>query len=119
MAASFELVGTGMPPQLASLLGGDPSLLTCTGTSQATAAVVKSKNTELSAASSQTGAILQKGSLYNFHAFFTSSSTSAVVYCPVGDTLNGSSNGSLSIAQNKGAVIWQYKKGAWASILTA
>lgn len=120
MVSPVALMGHGMPPQLADLLGGEPNVLTCTGTAQGTAATVKSKNTELSAASSQTGAILPSASNVNSEFFFfCSSSTSAVVYVPSGHYLNGSQNAGLTIAQNKGAIIWQYKKGYWASILTA
>jgi len=120
MPQGDDLVGLGMPAQLAATLGNTANALTCAGTSQTTAATVKVHNTELVAASSQTGAILPSLALVGTpYWFFTSSSTTAVVYCPVGHNLNGSANGSLSIAQNKGAVIWQYKKSNWASILTA
>ncbi len=120
MPTATDLVGLGMPPQLANVLGNEPSAVTCAGTAQATATIAKSKNVELTAASSQDGAIVAADSLIgSAHYFFNSSATTAKVYCPVGATMNGSSNGSVSIAQNKGAFVWQYKKGAWASVLTA
>lgn len=120
MATADDLVGVGTPPLQASLLSSNPNTLTCTGTSQATAAAIKSKNTELSPASSQTGAILPSGATvggnYNM---FNGQSTSAVIYCPVGHLLNGTSNNSLTLAQNKAAIMFQYKKSNWWSILTA
>lgn len=120
MASANELMGLGTPPQLAALTGANPQTVTCAGTAQGTATAILSKCAELSAASSQTGAILPSdGPLYQPFFVFTSSSTSAVVYAPSGHTLNGSSNGSLTVAQNKAATFWQYKKGFWASILTA
>lgn len=53
MATSTDLTGLGVAPQLAELIGNQPSTLTCTGTSQTTAATILSKNVELSTASSQ------------------------------------------------------------------
>lgn len=120
MPQGDDLVGLGMSPLLASTLGNDDQLLTCTGTSQATAALIKTTNVELSAASSQTGALLNVNLLIGSPVFaFCSSSTSAVIYPPNGGTLNGTLNGSFTLAQNKAAVLIQYKKGAWSSNLTA
>ena len=115
MASPTELMGAGVPAQVADLLGGEPSVLTCAGTAQADGATVKSKNTELSAASSQTGALLQASPIDAPYHFFCSSSTSAVVYPPVDDYMNGVQNDSVTIAQYGSAIIWQYKKGYWAS----
>jgi hypothetical protein len=119
MAAETELTGLGVAPQLANLLGGQPNVLTCAGTTQGAGAKIKSKNTELSTGASAYVAVLPSGALYAPYFVFTSSSTSAVVYPPTGQYLNGSQNGSLTVAQNKAATFWQYKKGYWASILTA
>lgn len=120
MPTGDDLVGLGMPPSLASILGNQPSSLTCTGTAQGTAATILSKLIELVAASSQTGAILPSGAHIGSPFYvFCSSSTSAVVYCPSGHTLNGTANNSLTLAQNKSAYLVQYKKGFWTSNLTA
>ena len=120
MPSSDDLQGLGMPSPLAQVLGNQPATLTCTGTTQATAALIKTTNTELVAAGSATGAILNSsapnGSPYYL---FTSSSTAALIYPPVGEVLNGTTNGTLSLAQNKAAIIWQYKNNNWVSILTA
>src|SRR5262245_10972694 len=118
--SSTDLMGLGMPPDLALALSDVANTLTCTGTTQATAAAVKSKITELSAASSQTGARLPAtAKVGEVYYFFCSSSTTAVVYCPVGDNMNSSANGSANVAQNKGLIAWMYKQDNWATILTA
>lgn len=120
MPQAPDLVGLGMPPELARVLGNTANALTCTGTSQATAATIKTHNTELVAASSQTGAIFNSNSLVGSPFYlFTSSSTSAVVYPPTGQTLNGTQNGTFTLAQNKAAIAIQFKKGSWSTVLTA
>lgn len=122
MPTETDLMGEGMSPFLAAQLGNTPNLVTCAATSSQTGAtVILSKNSELSAAdSSHNSAILQATSkIGSPFWFFTSSSTSAIVYVPVGHNLNGSANAGLTIAQNKGALLFQYKLKNWMSILTA
>ena len=126
MPQETDLAGLGMAAQLASALGNQASTVVCAATSSQTGAtVIKSKNVELTAAdSSHNSAILVSTSLIGSpHYFFTSTSTSAIVYVPVGDYINTSQNAGLTIAQNKGAIIWKYKQvatvGYLASILTA
>lgn len=117
---SDALLGLGMPAQLAAVLGGNPSILVCAGTTQTTAAVVKTKNVELTAAGGATGAIppsifpvMENIKLYN------SSGTTAVIYVPVGHTLAGTLNGSLNLATTKACEIYQYKPKFWAYNLSA
>ena len=126
MPQSTDLVGLGMAPDLAGELGHTASTLVCLATSTQTgAAKVLTKNVELTAAdSSHNSALLPStAKVGNIYLFFTSTSTSAIVYVPVGDYLNGSQNAGLTVAQNKGAAMWRYKVSAgvgyWASILTA
>ena len=121
VASADALTGLGMPAQLANLLGGNPSQLTTTGTSQATAATVKSKNTELLTAGSQTGAVIPTDAgVMEPYCFTNPTATTGIVYAPVGHTLNGTaSTTGLNLAQNKTCMLWQYKKTFWCSILTA
>lgn len=120
MPTSDALMGHGMPPHQALDLGGNPKSLTATGTTQGGAAKVLTKNTEILTSSSQTGVVIPAGAqVMNPYYFFNKNSDSAVIYAPVGDTLNGAaSTTGLTLAQNKAAILYQYKKGAWASILT-
>lgn len=120
MPTSDALMGTGLPAQVAQQLGGNPHSLTCTGTAQGTAAKVLSKQTELLTASSQTGAIFPSDApIGSQYMFFNKNSDSAVVYVPSGHYLNGSQNAGLTIAQNKGAIMWQYKKSYWTCVILA
>ena len=127
MPTETDLTGLGMAPSLAAELGNQPNVVTCTGTSsQAGAATIYTKNSELSAAdSSHNGAILPAAAKVGSPFFlFTSSSTSAIVYPPVNHYLNGGTSNSLTVAQNKGAICFKYKQtaagvGYWFSILTS
>ena len=115
-----NLTGFGMNPIQAEKLGANPATVAGVGTSQSGAAVLKSKSCEVTAASSQTAVIIPSGrGLNEPQHVFNSTSTTALVFAPVGHTLNGTVNGTLSLAQNKAAILWQYNKGYWASILTA
>lgn len=120
MPQETDLTGLGLAPQLAEALGNQSNLITCAGTTQGTATLIKTKLSELSAAGSQTGAILPAtakiGTPYYVNC---SSSTSAVIYVPVGQALNGATNDSLTLAQNKAAILWQYKLNNWTKVLTA
>lgn len=120
IATADALMGLGMPAQLSSLMGANPSALTTTGTTQGTAATLKSKNTELVTAGSQTGAIPPSSAPIMEPYFITSqAATTGIVYVPVGHTLNGTLNGSVSVAQTKSVILWQYKRNNWTYILTA
>ena len=123
MPTSDALMGFGMPSQQASQLGANPNALTTTGTSQTTAAVLKSRNTELVTAASQTGAIPPAtAGVFDLYFITNQASTPAVVYVPVGHTLNGSLNGTVasgSLAQFKTVILYQYKSKNWTYILTA
>lgn len=119
MPTADDLTGLGVPPQVASMLGNQPSNLTCTGTSQATAAKALTKNVVLNAQSSQTGAIPSATSALGSDHYFAngtlSGATAAVVYCPVGHTLNGVLNNSVTIAQNGFTILFQSAIKVWYS----
>lgn len=123
---SEDLVGSGMPPLLAQELGNTHTTLTTTGTASTTAATILSKNCTLSTASSQTGAILPSGAKIGSPYYldtFTSSSTSAVLYPPSGNTINATQT-SYTIAQNKAVIVYKVTQtsataATWAAILTA
>ena len=54
MPDSRNLVGLGVPPQVAEELGGVPATIAGTGTTQGAAAALTTKNAILNAPSSQT-----------------------------------------------------------------
>lgn len=119
-ATADALTGLGMAPQMAALLGGNPNLLNGTGTTQGTAAVLKSKNTELNPAASQTGFIPPSSAAVMEPYWLTNQqATTAVVYVPVGHNLNASLNGSVNVAQGKTLILYQYKPKNWGYNLSA
>lgn len=120
MPTQSDLVGIGMPPLQAAVLGNSANALTCTGTTQATAAAILTHNVELTAASSQTGAALPSGALVGTPYYAACvSSTSAVIYVPVGHSLSGTGNAGLTIAQNKAAILWQSSLKQWRAVPAA
>jgi hypothetical protein len=120
VATNDDLTGFGFSPQQSALLGGNPAVLTCTGTASTTAATLKSRNTELSPASSQTGAIPPSDAKVMAPYFLTNAqSTTAVVYVPAGHTLNTSGGASFNLAQYKAAIFWQYKPKNWTYVILA
>jgi len=120
MPEGTDLIGLGMPPALAQILGNDDSIVTCAGTSQATATLIKTTNAELVAASNQTGAILSANTPIGSPVYgYVSSSTAAVVYPPIGHSLNGTLNLGLTLAQFKSVYFFQFKKNGWSANVTA
>lgn len=128
VATADALAGLGLPVQLAALLGGNPSQLTCVGTTQVGAAVVKSKNTELVTAGAATACVIPTDAgIMEPWTFVNPTATAGLVFVPLGhtiitnaaSTLNGSIGGAGGLLQNKTAMIWQYKPKFWAAILTA
>jgi hypothetical protein len=117
MPTSDDLTGLGMSPLLAAVLGNQPTGLTCTGTTAAAAAIIKTHNTALNAQSAQTAAILPAGARVGTEWFITNgtvSATSAVVFVPVGHTLFGSlGTNPVTIAQNRGAIFFQLQPKQW------
>ena len=117
-----DLIGLGVSAELAKRIGFTPTTITTAGTSQTTATAVASqvKCILLNTASSQTGAVLS-ANLGQGEIVLAScaTATTGLVYCPVGFTMNGTSNGSVSLAQNKAAIIWRTGATAFVSVLTA
>ncbi len=119
MPTADDLTGFGMAAQLAELLGANPNALTTTGTSSGTAATIKSKNTELVTASSQTGAIFPSDVKVMQPYFITNAAaTTGVVYLPTGHAFNlTGAPTSQNLAQYKSMIIWQYKPKFWTFLI--
>lgn len=119
MPSQTDLMGLGMPPLLAQKLGYQPEAITCAGTSSGTAAAIHSKMVKLVAASSQTGAILPVAAPGDW--FFIScdhaTTASAVVYPPAGATITNAS--SVTLAQDKNMIVWQYSPTLWYHVILA
>lgn len=124
VASADALTGLGLPAQLAALLGGNPSQLTCVGTSQTSGPTVRSKNTELLTAGGATACVIESGAgVMEPFMFVNPTATTGLIFVPLGHTVitGGASalNGSISLAQNKAVMAWQYKPKFWATLLTA
>jgi hypothetical protein len=110
------LLGHGMPAQLAEHIGANYSLVNGKGTTQVGAATILTKNAELNPSGGNTAFILPGvGNVNEKYGVVNEQATTAVVFVPVGHYLNGTQNGSLNVAQNGAAIIWQYKPNYWAS----
>lgn len=115
-----NLIGLGMPPALAGALSGNVTTITCAGTNQGGATLITSKCSILNAASGSTGGVFpsstQKGTGY-FEQYMivngTISTASAVVYAPSGGFLNGTTNGSATLAAGRAAIAWEVSSGVW------
>lgn len=118
MSTSTDLMGLGMGPFLASSFGNDNQLVVATGSTQLNAAPIQTTNTEMTATGAD-GIILPAGRIGSIHFVYNSSGSTGLVYVPVGHTLSGTLNGSLSMVTHKAAIFWQYKLKFWASNLSA
>jgi hypothetical protein len=118
MPTETDLTGLGMSPFLATELGNQPSSLNCVGTVQAGAALILSKNVELTASAGNTAAILPAGAKVG-SPFFVSSigATGALLFVPLGHSLTGSLNGSYQFStQNTMALFLQSSLKKWRVI---
>lgn len=125
-ANTTALMGFGMQGELADLVGADYSLLVGKGTAQTGAAIILSDNVELNVSVGQTAVVVaslatpqQQIAEPIYFVNTSATATAALVFVPSGHTLNGSLNGSVSVAQFKTAVLYQYKNKFWASIVSA
>ena len=129
MANSLALVGLGMPPQLAEQLGGTPATIAGTGTTQAAAAAITTKSAILNAQSSQTAfylptataATIANRSLFTPYLlnYGTVSAASPIIFVGVGGYMNGTLNGSITLAAGQAAIAWQVSSGNYVSVKTA
>jgi hypothetical protein len=129
MPDSRALVGFGMPPTLSEILGSVPQVLVATGTTQAGAAALTTKNVSINAQSSATGVYLPAATsspiasrtLYEWYFlnYSTLSAASPIIYAAVGATLNGVLNGSITLAAGQAAIAWQQASGVFYTVKTA
>ena len=124
MATETDLLGVGMSSGLAGTIGLQPQTLAAAGTTAATAAVTATRLTEITIADASHVAVIfpSNAAVAREHFLYNTSdagSDAATICVPVGHYLNGSLNGTLSLAKNKLVKFYQYKRGYWASNLTA
>ncbi len=120
MPTSDALMGLGMPPHQAEQLGGNPKVVNGTGTAQSGAGKILTKNVELNTSSGQTAVILPSDAeIMSPYFIVNPDADTGLVFVPVGDNLFATANGSISLAQNKACIVWQYKKDNWAYVILA
>lgn len=121
MAQSKDLMGLGLPAELAALLGNTPATLAGVGTTQAGAQVLNSSMAQLTTSSGQTAFIFRStSSITRLFFMFNTTATTALIFPPVGGTIQGQSqDASFSIAQNKGAMFWHFSPLVFVPLLSA
>ncbi len=114
MPTSLDLEGLGTAAQLAKKLGNDPQTVTGVGTGQNGGATIIDACVELVTAGGATAAtIVSSWPVGSPIYVYNSTATSGVVFVPTGHYLNGSQNGSLTIATTLSTIFFQYKKNYW------
>lgn len=121
MALQTNLVGLGMPAELATLLGNNTSTVAGVGTSQAGAANLTSSMANLTTGSGQTAFIFRStASITRLYFLCNTSATTALLYPAVGGTIQGSAqDASFSVAQNKAVLVWHFSSLLWIPLLSA
>lgn len=118
MPTAFDLMGFGTPPALAGELGNSPQAVTGTGTSQTTAAPIYEHLASVTASGGNTGAILPSGAKIGTPYYVCSvSGTAALIYPPVGHTLNGTLNQAVTMsAATTAGIFIQFSSKNWFTI---
>lgn len=123
MATPQNLMGAGLPAEVANQLGNVPATLAGIGTSQTTAATIRTSMTDLTATSGQTAFVMSSTGAITRLYFLSNSSvgaTTALIFPASGGSINnGTTDASVSLAQNKTAIMWRYSQTKWFFLLTA
>lgn len=120
MTMANDLVGVGMPPQQAYRLGFTPVTVAGVGTSQSGAAAITTTATLGTTAGGATAFVLPADAeLWTGYFFVNTSATAALLFPPTGGAINGgSTNASISVAQNQSVLLFRTSTNAWYSVLT-
>jgi hypothetical protein len=117
MPQDQDLMGFGMNPSLATLLGNNPQVITATGTTAGTAAKILSHLALVNAQSSQTGVILPSGAHLGtpFYVFGTGA-VAPVVYPPTGGAINSAAASVTLSAAIAGAIFIRTSANQWYTV---
>lgn len=125
MPRAVDLMGLGLPGPNAAQLGNTPITLTCTGTTQATAATIPNGQHMfiIAATAAANGAIFQTNAPIGTPMYVSCATgatlATANIYCQVGGTMNTATNGSVLIGTGKSAVLYQNATNTWISVPTS
>lgn len=104
-ASADNIAALGIATEAAKLLGERIGAATLSGTTQATAAALVGTVCIVTAAASQTGGILPTHNIGRTQEVVNTSSTTAVIYPPLGGQINGlTANTGVNVAANKSAI---------------
>lgn len=115
--SASQLVGVGMPPNQAQLVGNTVYAVTGVGTAQATATPLVGNLNVLTTSSGQTAFVPSSiwpigGSL----GISNPAATTALIFPPVGGNFNGgSTDANITVAQNANIVITRLSSVNWIS----
>jgi hypothetical protein len=123
MASKTDLVGLGVPPQLANRTGMEPESVTAAGTATGTATVMHPtvQFVALTTASSQDGVRFNDNwPLGTLVVVCNPAATTANIYPPTGGKWNGgTTDATITLAQNKVRLFIRFSTTLCYSILTA
>jgi hypothetical protein len=125
MATETDLVGLGVSPLMAQkLLGFQPTIITAIGTVQSGASTVQSRLVTVQAATGATAIIIAKNSSLDSPIVVANpgtigSAAPALVFVPVGHTLNNGTNTVVNqpytLPTYSMVYMWQTQIGQWYS----
>jgi hypothetical protein len=122
MATETDLTGLGMPAQLAAKVGYQPSTIVGIGTTQSGAPTILTKNAYIQSASSNTAAILNPSADLGTQYWVVNpgtigSAASALIFPPVGHTLNNGTNAIINqpytLPAYSAVILWQAVTKQW------
>jgi len=121
MPSSGEVIGLGMSPKLAGLVGNLPSAKTGAGTTLGAATAITTNFTVLTTAGGADAFILPASPAgAGPYIVANPSATTAQIFPRTGETIQGgSASAAFNVAQNKTAMFWKTSSTAWVAVLTA
>jgi hypothetical protein len=114
MVLATDLVGTGVPSLTAATAGHNNVSLAAAGTTQGGATLITGSVCQFSATGAD-GIVLPSAAPLAKSFYINCISGGGFVYCPSGHTMNGTSNGSVSVASAASVIVWQFASKKWAS----
>lgn len=122
MSSAIDLSTVGMPTEQSIRVGLTSGAITAAGTTSTTATAIPPQLTFviLTAASSQTGAILSSSvELLTPIYIVNPSGTSGEIFPPSGQSINGATatTGSMTVDTLGGAIFVRYSATAWAAFI--
>lgn len=121
LAKNTDLMGLGLAPGLAQLMGDSYATVTATGTAQVGGAALVGTVNNVTTAGGQTAVVLPSAwpqlSAINV---YVNTATTALVYPPSGNTINqGAGDASVNVAQGKMTTFIRISNTAWLSLAGA